>query len=35
MPYSQVLPRALAARITGADGPAIPRAFDPARFLRS
>jgi gamma-glutamylputrescine oxidase len=33
MPFSQVLPKALAARLTGQAGPAIPKAFDPARFL--
>jgi gamma-glutamylputrescine oxidase len=33
MPFSQVLPNALAARLTGKDGPAIPEAFSPARFL--
>ena len=33
MPYSQVLPQAIAAQIARADGPRIPAAFDPARFL--
>ncbi len=33
MPYSQVLPTALAAQIAGTSGPAIPKAFDPARYL--
>src|SRR5579859_386165 len=33
MPFSQVLPQALAARLRGQPGPAIPQAFDPARFL--
>ena len=35
MPYSQALPQALAARLSGQAGPAIPKAFDPARFLGS
>ena len=34
MPFSQALPQALAARLTGQAGPAIPQAFDPARFLK-
>jgi len=34
MPFSQVLPCALAAQLAGRSGPAIPAAFDPARFLR-
>lgn len=33
MPFSQVLPNAVAAQLVGADGPAIPAAFNPARFL--
>lgn len=33
MPFSQVLPYAVAAHLVGADGPALPTAFDPARFL--
>lgn len=33
MPFSQVLPAAIAARLTGQAGPAIPAAFDPARFI--
>lgn len=33
MPFSQVMPGALAARLTGSDGPAIPAAFNPAHFL--
>jgi glycine/D-amino acid oxidase-like deaminating enzyme len=33
MPFSQALPKALAARLTGQAGPRVPAAFDPARFL--
>jgi glycine/D-amino acid oxidase-like deaminating enzyme len=33
MPYSQVLPYALAAQMAGGDGPTIPSAFAPGRFL--
>ena len=33
MPYSQVLPAALAAQMSGGDGPPIPRAFEPGRCL--
>ena len=35
MPFSQALPAALAARLTGGDGPIVPACFDPARFLAS
>ena len=34
MPYSQVLPYAVAAQIAGKDGPAVPAAFAPGRILR-
>lgn len=33
MPFSQVLPCALVAQLVGAEGPSIPAAFNPARFL--
>jgi glycine/D-amino acid oxidase-like deaminating enzyme len=33
MPYSQVLPCALAAQIANADGPPMPSAFNPTRLL--
>ncbi len=33
MPFSQALPCALAAQLAGEDGPTLPGAFDPARFL--
>ncbi len=33
MPFSQALPQALAARLAGQAGPAIPKAFEPGRFL--
>jgi glycine/D-amino acid oxidase-like deaminating enzyme len=33
MPYTQVLPRAIAAHIAGVDGPSLPAAFAPSRFL--
>lgn len=33
MPYTQVLPQAIAAQIARVSGPSIPAAFDPARFL--
>jgi glycine/D-amino acid oxidase-like deaminating enzyme len=33
MPYSLVLPRAIAAQVAGVESPIIPTAFDPARFL--
>jgi gamma-glutamylputrescine oxidase len=33
MPYSQVLPAALAAQMTGGEGPSLPRAFSPTRLL--
>jgi gamma-glutamylputrescine oxidase len=33
MPFSQALPQALAARLAGQAGPAIPTAFEPGRFL--
>ena len=34
MPYSQVLPYAVAAQLAGAEGPAVPAAFAPGRLLR-
>ena len=33
-PAAQALPQALAARLTGQAGPAIPNAFEPGRFLK-
>ena len=34
LPFSQALPQALAARLTGQPGPAIPIAFEPGRLLK-
>jgi glycine/D-amino acid oxidase-like deaminating enzyme len=33
MPYTQVLPQAIAAQLAGVSGPPIPAAFDPGRYL--
>ncbi|MGQ0603733.1 MAG: NAD(P)/FAD-dependent oxidoreductase [Anaerolineales bacterium] len=33
MPYTQVLPQAIAAQVAGVNGPQIPMAFTPSRFL--
>ncbi len=33
MPFSQALPKAVAARLMGQAGPEIPKAFEPGRFL--
>jgi len=34
LPFSQALPQARAARLTGQAGPAIPHVFEPGRLLR-
>jgi gamma-glutamylputrescine oxidase len=34
LPFSQALPQALAARLSEQAGPAIPKAFEPGRFLK-